>query len=91
MVGYEHRTPLSFVACGINHKTAPLSLRERTAFIPDQIPDVLQNLMKQTSVEEALILSTCNRTEVYACGCDPGSLISWLRSEERRVGKECRL
>jgi glutamyl-tRNA reductase len=54
-------------AFGINHKTAPVEIRERVAFTPERLPEALQQLVGQGNVSEAAILSTCNRTELY-CG-----------------------
>jgi glutamyl-tRNA reductase len=50
---------------GLNHKTAPIAIRERLAFGPDIIVGALRNLMQQEGISEGLILSTCNRTEIY--------------------------
>jgi glutamyl-tRNA reductase len=56
---------MSLITLGINHKTAPLKLRERLAFTPQTLPEALSSLKKLPHVEEASILSTCNRTELY--------------------------
>lgn len=56
-------------AFGLNHKTAPLALRERAVFAPEQLPAALRELTQRLGVGEAAILSTCNRTELY-CGAD---------------------
>jgi glutamyl-tRNA reductase len=64
---------------GINHKTAPVALREKVAFTEDRLVAALQTLRKELGVAEALILSTCNRTEVYWSGAVSGSELSqWL-------------
>ena len=60
---------MSLVALGINHKTAPVDIREKVAFSPEKVRDALQDLVNHDAVHEAVILSTCNRTEVY-CGLD---------------------
>ena len=52
---------------GINHKTAPLALREQAAFAPEKLADALHDITRRGGVGEATILSTCNRTELY-CG-----------------------
>ncbi|MGO1248032.1 MAG: glutamyl-tRNA reductase [Oceanisphaera sp.] len=62
---------MSLLVLGINHKTASVALRERVAFGPDIAPRALQELMHTQSVGEAVILSTCNRTELY-CNLKPG-------------------
>ncbi|HXH04606.1 MAG TPA: glutamyl-tRNA reductase [Candidatus Competibacteraceae bacterium] len=68
------------LALGINHKTAPVSVRERLAFTPERIPQALHELREQAGAREAAILSTCNRTELY-CGLeqpDSRPIIHWL-------------
>lgn len=52
-------------ALGINHKTAPVSVRERVAFDPASMSDVLNQVQELDPVSEVVILSTCNRTEIY--------------------------
>lgn len=49
---------------GINHKTAPVSLRERLSVAEDKLPDVIHSLKSHVTVDEMFLLSTCNRTEV---------------------------
>ncbi len=78
---------MSLLALGINHKTAPVKIREQLSFAPDTIPDALKNLTSQDAVNEAVILSTCNRTELYCqLNCEDGestkatnALIQWLK------------
>jgi len=57
---------------GLNHKVAPVTVRERLAFGPERIPVVLNELTsdKTAGIKEAVLLSTCNRTEIYICTCD---------------------
>ncbi len=74
---------MSLIALGVNHKTAPVGLRERVAFTREQLPDALHALARLDGVREAAILSTCNRTEIY-CGAqqfDPSNLIRWLGTQ----------
>lgn len=56
---------MSLVVFGINHNTAPVALREKVAFSPDTMFDALQSIREQAGANESVILSTCNRTEVY--------------------------
>jgi glutamyl-tRNA reductase len=64
---------------GINHKTAPVALREKVAFGEDRLVAALATLRQELGVAEALILSTCNRTEVYWSGTASGAELSqWL-------------
>lgn len=61
---------MSLITLGINHRTAPIELREQVAFAVDSLPGALQELAALPSIYEAAILSTCNRTEVYCAGSD---------------------
>ncbi|STX29472.1 glutamyl tRNA reductase [Legionella beliardensis] len=74
---------MAFVACGLNYKTAPLDVREKIALPPAMQTDFLQNLIAQPAVNEAAILSTCNRTEIYCETDDPASLVPWLAKEHQ--------
>lgn len=56
---------MSIVALGINHKTAPVAVREKISFNPDNLSAALGDMLKQVKCKEAAILSTCNRTELY--------------------------
>lgn len=79
---------MGIIALGINHKTAPVAVRERVSFDPATMPDVLQQLLQTlTPVTEVSILSTCNRTEVYCSYTDDENktgaaaaeaLLAWL-------------
>ena len=66
---------MDIVLIGVNHKTAPVELRERLAFSEAAIPEALSNLVDHEAVEEGLIVSTCNRIELLATapsGMEPG-------------------
>lgn len=52
-------------ATGLNHKTAPVEIREKLAFDPEEIHPVLRKLDRAELIQEAVLLSTCNRTELY--------------------------
>lgn len=65
-------------AIGINHHTAPLAVRERLAFDPPRLPSALRELVDGRMADEAAILSTCNRTEVYFAAADPTLTAEWL-------------
>ncbi|SET56380.1 glutamyl-tRNA reductase [Thalassotalea agarivorans] len=56
---------MSIVAVGINHKTAPVAVREKISFGPDLLTSALQDMITAVECKEAAILSTCNRTELY--------------------------
>ncbi|MGH8283913.1 MAG: glutamyl-tRNA reductase [Gammaproteobacteria bacterium] len=71
---------MPFFTLGISHATAPVAIRERLSFAVEQIPDALRELTGLAGVEEAAILSTCNRTEIYV-HLETGSeaqLADWL-------------
>ena len=71
---------MSLIALGINHRTAPVELREQVAITGERISDALRELTALPSVNEAAILSTCNRTELY-CGLQTTNLdevTNWL-------------
>ena len=53
------------VVVGVNHDSASVELREQIAFAPEKVPESLSSLIRDTQVSEAVILSTCNRTELY--------------------------
>ena len=56
---------MTLLAFGINHKTAPVEIREKVTFAPENVPAALQDLLTQPAVLGAAIISTCNRTELY--------------------------
>ncbi|MBP6822267.1 MAG: glutamyl-tRNA reductase [Acidobacteria bacterium] len=73
---------MSIVVVGINHKTAPVEIRERLAFAEWRLPEALQSLADGQTISEAVIVSTCNRVEVIAAtkGQDDGeNLIAHLQ------------
>jgi glutamyl-tRNA reductase len=72
-----------FVACGLNHKTAPINVREKVALPPAMHESLLQSLLDIPEVSEAAILSTCNRTEIYCDTKDPQVLAGWLAHEHK--------
>src|SRR4051812_36526928 len=66
------RRPLSeLLVLGASHKTAPLAVRERLALLDGQIERFLTELIAADGITEAVVVSTCNRTEVYVFGEDP--------------------
>lgn len=70
-----------FVACGLNHKTAPINVREKVALSPATQDFVLESFLNLPEVSEAAILSTCNRTEIYCDIQDPQVILQWLAKE----------
>jgi glutamyl-tRNA reductase len=57
---------MSLVVVGLNHRTVPVGLLERMAVAPDGLPKALRSLSGAEHLAEAVLLSTCNRTEIYA-------------------------
>ncbi len=71
---------------GLNHTTAPVEVRERLAFAEDDRPASLRRLRDGYGLAEAAILSTCNRSEIYAAGNGSGlEAVRRFLAEERRV------
>lgn len=72
---------MPLVTIGINHKTAPLDVREKVVFAPEQLNSALHELIDLPGMREAAILSTCNRTELY-CNLQESAandrVIDWL-------------
>ncbi len=81
---------MALLAVGLNHKTAPVQIRERVAFAPEQLPDTLRHLAAQANITEAAILSTCNRTEMLCCvdTVDSEIIIEWLRQHREFSANE---
>ena len=59
---------MSIFCLGVNHKTAPVEIRERLAFAENELPDRLGEIGSLPGIEECVILSTCNRVEIYGAG-----------------------
>ncbi len=73
---------MTLLAFGINHKTAPVEIRERVAFQPEQVGAALRDLVAHAPVSEAAIISTCNRTELICQteSPDADAVIEWFRA-----------
>lgn len=61
---------MNIVVVGLNHKTAPVEIREKISFQPQTVEEAYNRLFQCTGISEGMILSTCNRVEVYACADD---------------------
>ena len=70
-------------ALGVNHTTAPLSIREHVAFQSESLGQALHDLTAHHPVKEAAILSTCNRTELYCNTDDPQAALNWMAEYHR--------
>ncbi|GAB3744350.1 glutamyl-tRNA reductase [Lysobacter olei] len=70
---------MTLFVLGLNHQTAPVSLREQVSFAGDGVASALKALRELPTVREVALLSTCNRTELYAVTDDDGvALADWL-------------
>src|SRR5690606_18520991 len=76
--GSRH-TRMPLVVIGINHRTAPVEIREKVVFAGEDLPEALRELAGVAGVREALIVSTCNRTALYSFieGSEE-PLVDWL-------------
>jgi glutamyl-tRNA reductase len=72
---------MSLLVLGLNHRTAPIEVRERIVFDAGRLPQALASLRALPGLAESLIVSTCNRTEVYAVGATAESVSAWLVAE----------
>lgn len=70
---------MEIIVIGLNHKTAPVELRERLAFSKAKLEEAYSLIRKYPSIHESLILSTCNRVEIYAVTDDLAQGISELK------------
>ncbi len=75
---------MSFQILGLNHNTAPVEIREQVIYQGDDVDRALHELLRLQGIDEAVILSTCNRTEIYLEADDTGitAVGSWLRDDQ---------
>jgi len=71
---------MTLIVLGLNHKTAPVAIRERLTFGPEVLKTALSGIGSVSGISEAAILSTCNRTEVYCAvdGAGPETIGRWM-------------
>jgi glutamyl-tRNA reductase len=71
---------MHILTLGLNHETAPIEIRERAAVTADHLEEALQDLIARPGIDEAALLSTCNRTEIYCRqdNQDAGQLKEWI-------------
>jgi glutamyl-tRNA reductase len=79
---------MQLLACGVNHHTAPVAIRERVAFPAEVLPRALVDLTGRAIAREAAILSTCNRTEIYCSTSEPEGVIEWMSRFHRLEPRE---
>ncbi len=73
---------------GLNHTTAPVALRERLFFGTTMLPSLLKELIELPGVDEVVVLSTCNRTEIVSSGDDLAPLVCWLAQHAHIAAEE---
>jgi glutamyl-tRNA reductase len=75
---------MPFHILGLNHTTAPVEIREQVAYSGDDVDRALKELLRLQGIDEAVILSTCNRTEFYLESDETGltALESWLKGDQ---------
>ena len=69
---------MSFFALGVNHQTASVELREKIAFNPEKLSALLASQSQHTDLNKMVVVSTCNRTEVYAMSENVDMVLNWL-------------
>jgi glutamyl-tRNA reductase len=76
---------MSLLVLGINHNTATVAVREKLAFAPEHMQDALQQACNKAGLAEVSILSTCNRTELYAVPETASPLYQSAAEDEKTV------
>ncbi len=82
---------MTFLITGVNHKTAPVEVRERLAFDAHGLNSALEALRSRAGVHESMILSTCNRVEIAVTaenGADPAPAVDRFLSDARQMQLE---
>lgn len=74
---------MTLIALGINHKSAPIEVREQVSCSSDAIEHKISELLKIDSLSEAVLLSTCNRTELYLDSSNLYSILRWIKSKQQ--------
>jgi glutamyl-tRNA reductase len=70
---------MDLIVVGLNHRTAPVEVRERVAFTEDEVQSVLSQARAERVLLEAILISTCNRTEFYGLSNDNGAAEMYIR------------
>src|SRR5882757_4817921 len=80
---------MALLTVGLSHHSSPVALRERLAFTENELPDALTRLRGLSGIEEAAILSTCNRTELFAVAApEAAALLPVWWARERGMAVE---
>lgn len=81
------RRAMNVLCAGINHHMAPVAVRERLAVARHRLTDALRSVQSIEGIGEAVLLSTCNRVELYAASADPEQALAGIeRYVENRTG-----
>jgi glutamyl-tRNA reductase len=74
---------MALIVAGVNHQTAPIEIREKLALAPSEIGPTLEKLKSESGAREAVVITTCNRTEFWAVEGElaASSFIGQLMSE----------
>ena len=82
---------MKLLITGVSHKTAPVEVRERLAFREESLPAALADLRAREGVNEAVILSTCNRVEITVTtddGADPQAIVDSFLADQKAIEPE---
>ncbi len=82
---------MKLLITGVSHKTAPVEVRERLAFREESLPAALADLRGREGVNEAVILSTCNRVEITVTtddGADPQAIVDSFLADQKAIERE---
>ncbi len=71
---------MNLLVVGMNHRTAPIEVREQVAFSHSEVRDILSRTRSEETLGEVLVLSTCNRTEFYGLSNDNGAAEMYIRN-----------
>ncbi|MDY6824994.1 MAG: glutamyl-tRNA reductase [Thermodesulfobacteriota bacterium] len=75
----ETDTREAILLVGVNHETAPVEIREKLSFSPDEVPEALESLIIEAPVNEVMLFSTCNRVEVLFTTKTPGPAVAAIK------------
>jgi len=81
---------VALIVAGVSHVTAPIEVREKLTFRPQDAVRELAQLRDERLIREGVILSTCNRTEIYAVEESGDALSDFYSLLSRRLGRRCR-
>jgi glutamyl-tRNA reductase len=82
---------MKLLITGVSHKTAPVEVRERLAFRPENLPAALADLKAREGVSEAVILSTCNRVEITVTTddrSDPQAIVDSFLNDQKNISAD---